>query len=385
MPGPAGVPTGRVPGTSRQSAAVPVRRTLARQHATCNPACDLPSPRTIGAATGHLGSVALTIAPMRRRHRDSPLRSRGTRVAEFRPRRRPAWTCTARTRRDRLAGHGDPRAADQVAIFASLLAVSGARTDLTTPFAARKVRETVSSPTVPEFGPNDWFLQERYQAFLADPASVDSIWRDFFAHTESSSDDSNPAAGHGIHATTSTISASALPPLPGSSSATISAASAAAPVSSDSPARPGRPVRPPPPPPPIRATSNAQLPTTGAGGGKDRDAPRATTLPTRPTITATPDDLIAVKAANAARAARDADGTDQTSAPLRGAAATVVRNMTSSLEVPTATTVRAVPAKLMADKRIVIKNFLNRNRGGKISFTHLIGCSSPFRRATTHR
>jgi len=231
----------------------------------------------------------------------------------------------------------------------------------------------VSSPTVPEFGPNDWFLQERYQAFLADPASVDSIWRDFFAHTESSSDDSNPAAGHGIHATTSTISASALPPLPGSSSATISAASAAAAVSSDSPARPGRPVRRPPPPPPIRATSNAQLPTTGAGGGKDRDAPRATTPPTRPTITATPDDLIAVKAAKAARAARDAEGSGETSAPLRGAAATVVKNMTSSLEVPTATSVRAVPAKLMADNRIVINNFLKRNRGGKISFTHLIG------------
>jgi len=55
MPGPAGVPTGRVPGTSPRSAAVPVRRTLARQHATCNPACGVPSPRTIGAATGHLG------------------------------------------------------------------------------------------------------------------------------------------------------------------------------------------------------------------------------------------------------------------------------------------------------------------------------------------
>jgi len=58
---------------------------------------------------------------------------------------------------------------------------------------------------------------------------------------------------------------------------------------------------------------------------------------------------------------------------LKGAAATVVRNMTSSLEVPTATSVRAVPAKLMADNRIVINNFLKRNRGGKISFTHLIG------------
>ena len=51
----------------------------------------------------------------------------------------------------------------------------------------------------------------------------------------------------------------------------------------------------------------------------------------------------------------------------------VVKNMKASLEVPTATSVRAVPAKLMADNRIVINNFLKRNRGGKISFTHLIG------------
>ncbi|GFG75076.1 multifunctional 2-oxoglutarate metabolism enzyme [Mycobacterium botniense] len=58
---------------------------------------------------------------------------------------------------------------------------------------------------------------------------------------------------------------------------------------------------------------------------------------------------------------------------LRGAAATVVRNMSASLEVPTATSVRAIPAKLMIDNRIVINNHLNRTRGGKISFTHLIG------------
>ena len=63
----------------------------------------------------------------------------------------------------------------------------------------------------------------------------------------------------------------------------------------------------------------------------------------------------------------------QTAAPLRGAAAAVAKNMAASLEVPTATSVRAVPAKLMADNRIVINNFLTRNRGGKISFTHLIG------------
>ncbi len=47
--------------------------------------------------------------------------------------------------------------------------------------------------------------------------------------------------------------------------------------------------------------------------------------------------------------------------------------MDASLTVPTATSVRAVPAKLMADNRIVINNHLKRSRGGKISFTHLIG------------
>src|SRR3712207_4248435 len=47
--------------------------------------------------------------------------------------------------------------------------------------------------------------------------------------------------------------------------------------------------------------------------------------------------------------------------------------MDASLEVPTATSVRAVPAKLLVDNRIVINNHLARGRGGKVSFTHLIG------------
>jgi 2-oxoglutarate decarboxylase len=62
-----------------------------------------------------------------------------------------------------------------------------------------------------------------------------------------------------------------------------------------------------------------------------------------------------------------------TTTPLRGAAARVVANMETSLELPTATSVRAVPAKLLVDNRIVINNHLKRTRGGKISFTHLIG------------
>jgi 2-oxoglutarate decarboxylase len=58
---------------------------------------------------------------------------------------------------------------------------------------------------------------------------------------------------------------------------------------------------------------------------------------------------------------------------LRGPAARVVTNMEASLGVPTATSVRAVPAKLLIDNRVVINNHLRRKRQGKISFTHLIG------------
>ncbi len=47
--------------------------------------------------------------------------------------------------------------------------------------------------------------------------------------------------------------------------------------------------------------------------------------------------------------------------------------MAASLTVPIATSVRAIPAKLLIDNRIVINNHLGRGRGGKVSFTHLIG------------
>ncbi len=59
--------------------------------------------------------------------------------------------------------------------------------------------------------------------------------------------------------------------------------------------------------------------------------------------------------------------------PLKGAAARTVTNMEASLAVPTATSVRDIPAKLLADNRLVMNNHLKRGRGGKLSFTHIIG------------
>ena len=77
--------------------------------------------------------------------------------------------------------------------------------------------------------------------------------------------------------------------------------------------------------------------------------------------------------AEGARSARAAARAPDTRKPLKGAAARVVANMEASLAVPTATSVRVIPAKLLIDNRVVINNHLRRGRGGKVSFTHLIG------------
>jgi 2-oxoglutarate decarboxylase len=59
---------------------------------------------------------------------------------------------------------------------------------------------------------------------------------------------------------------------------------------------------------------------------------------------------------------------------LRGVAARIVEAMETSLAVPTATSVRTVPARLLEVDRAVLNNHLRRRRrGGKVSFTHLIG------------
>ncbi|MGC1214425.1 MAG: multifunctional oxoglutarate decarboxylase/oxoglutarate dehydrogenase thiamine pyrophosphate-binding subunit/dihydrolipoyllysine-residue succinyltransferase subunit, partial [Micromonospora sp.] len=79
------------------------------------------------------------------------------------------------------------------------------------------------------------------------------------------------------------------------------------------------------------------------------------------------------KAAPVKPAAKAPTATSAGTTPLRGVAAKIVQNMDASLAVPTATSVRSVPAKLLVDNRIVINNHLARGRGGKVSFTHLIG------------
>ncbi len=63
----------------------------------------------------------------------------------------------------------------------------------------------------------------------------------------------------------------------------------------------------------------------------------------------------------------------ETATAIKGPAKSVVTNMELSLTVPTATSVRTVPAKLLEINRQILNNHLARTGGGKVSFTHLIG------------
>jgi len=59
--------------------------------------------------------------------------------------------------------------------------------------------------------------------------------------------------------------------------------------------------------------------------------------------------------------------------PLKGPAARLAQNMEASLSVPTATSVRHVPVKLMAENRRLINQYQRYIGGDKVSFTHIIG------------
>jgi 2-oxoglutarate decarboxylase len=57
---------------------------------------------------------------------------------------------------------------------------------------------------------------------------------------------------------------------------------------------------------------------------------------------------------------------------LRGPAEIIVANMEQSLQVPTATSSRVIPVKLLEENRRLINRYLEDRVSGKVSFTHLI-------------
>lgn len=170
-----------------------------------------------------------------------------------------------------------------------------------------------------------------YQKYKQDPSSVDESWHEFLADYTPEKTGGNSAAANSQTAAPAAPAAPATP-----------AAAAPAPAATPTPAPAAKPA---PTPAPAPAPAQVRAPQT-------TPAPASNAAPTA--------------------GAPKVDASDE-SKVLRGPAAAIVKNMSASLTIPTATSVRAIPAKLMIDNRLVINNHLARTRGGKISFTHLLG------------
>ena len=179
-----------------------------------------------------------------------------------------------------------------------------------------------------QFGANEWLVDEMYERYLQDPASLDKAWLDFFAEF-------TPPSQANAQVVVPQVPRASMPPIPKGATT--------------------QPVVP------ERTLIQAQPQISEGAPSPTQPVVRQSDL-----VTPTPADPI-VKPAPVLATPEAAS-----IVPLRGVAGRVVQSMEASLTVPTATSVRAVPAKLLIDNRIVINNHLKRARGGKVSFTHLI-------------
>ena len=200
--------------------------------------------------------------------------------------------------------------------------------------------ESSKEPSTPDFGTNQWLVEEMYDRYQEDPTSVDASWVTFFENGNVPSDNGSPSGA----ATTTTQAQPERKPEP-------------------APAKKAEPA--------AKAEPNAEpAPKKAEPEPKKEAAPAAKSEPVKPQSDKAKQEADS-EPPQPKKKAGDPGTVEKVT--LRGAAARTVQNMDTSLTVPTATSVRAVPVKLLFDNRTVINNHLRRARGGKVSFTHLIG------------
>ncbi len=90
------------------------------------------------------------------------------------------------------------------------------------------------------------------------------------------------------------------------------------------------------------------------------------------TVQPAPQPVVASPAATPAAAPAEAVAVSADKQPIRGAAAKIVENMETSLGVPTATSVREIPIKVLDENRRLMNKSLESMGRRRVSFTHLI-------------
>jgi len=234
---------------------------------------------------------------------------------------------------------------------------------------------TSSALSADSFGGNEWLIEEQFAKYQKDESLVDPEWREFFAHYRPGGQSADNGAGDAPTSATAAKRSGNTQPAAAEAPAK-SAPAKRAPSGSSGDGATNRSEAPAPEPAPDPAPEDSESHSPDSVDARktrtgDQEQVRADLPPDAPEATAEAPTAPYTKAPSAG-GPRTTGGDDEVSR-LRGAAARVVTNMESSLEVPTATSARDVPAKLLVDNRIVLNNHLARGRGGKVSFTHLIG------------
>ncbi len=232
-----------------------------------------------------------------------------------------------------------------------------------------------SGDPITAFGPNEWLVDELYQRYRTDKNSVDKAWWAFFEDYGTGggrAGNGGPTARPPVADRATSGAGDATPGATANGAPARDTAAAPAPVRTEAtpdvpPERDRRQRRPKTD---ADESRQRQRPQTNAEAdpGDAQAKPQPAEAKLQPADAKTepkPRDVPAVKGAGPVN--------DDHITLLRGAPQRVVANMETSLTVPTATSVRSVPAKLLIDNRVVINNHLARSRGGKVSFTHLIG------------
>ncbi|HYY58634.1 MAG TPA: 2-oxo acid dehydrogenase subunit E2, partial [Pyrinomonadaceae bacterium] len=181
------------------------------------------------------------------------------------------------------------------------------------------------------FGANATYVEGLLSRFRSDPSLVDESWRAYF--TELLGDDS--AAAPATRAPEGTDN--------GRAAATTAGAAA---IGRDAAGEGGA----------SPATSTTTAPATSAAqaaGSAPAPAPQREPAPSTATAT-------------------KADATTIDATPIRGGALKIVENMEASLAVPTATSQRRVPVKVLDENRRIINRYLQENGRSKASYTHLV-------------
>ena len=93
----------------------------------------------------------------------------------------------------------------------------------------------------------------------------------------------------------------------------------------------------------------------------------------KPAIAVSEPAASAPKAAASASKAAPSVADDPDAKPIIGASKKIVENMELSLTVPTATSARNIPVKLLEENRRIINSHMQATGRGKVSFTHIIG------------